>query len=216
MKIGVLGTGMVGKRLAEALIDLGHDVMMGGRSAGSAGDWSAGKTGSFADAAAHADTLILAVRGDVARDVVKLAGGAEALAGKVLIDVTNPLDFSQGFPPTLIEGLQNDTSLGEALQSDLPETHVVKALNTMSNFVMTDPSALAQPTDTFIAGEDADAKARVAALLNEFGWEAPIDLGGIDNARGLEAMLLFWTRAMGPMGGDGMFNLKLVRARGSD
>lgn len=216
MKIGVLGTGMVGKRLAEALIDLSHDVMMGGRSAGSAGDWSACKTGSFADAAAHADTLILAVRGDVARDVVKLAGGAEALAGKVLIDVTNPLDFSQGFPPTLIEGLHNDTSLGEALQSDLPETHVVKALNTMSNFVMTDPGALAQPTDTFIAGEDADAKARVTALLNEFGWEAPIDLGGIDNARGLEAILLFWTRAMGPMGGDGMFNLKLVRARGSD
>ena len=213
MKIGVLGTGMVGVRLADALVAHGHDVKMGGRTAESAAAWNADRAGTFAEAAAHGDVLVLAVRGDAALDAVRAAGGAGALAGKVLMDVTNPLDFSEGFPPKLIEGLQNTASLGEALQAELPDTHVVKSLNTMSNFVMTEPGLLDGPSDTFLAGNDAGAKATVAGILHQFGWEAPIDLGGIEASRGLEAWLLLWTRAMGPMGGNGLFNLRLVRAR---
>lgn len=216
MKIGVLGTGMVGMRLAGALLANGHDVRMGGRTAKTAAAWNVDLADTFADAAAHGEVLVLAVRGDAALDAVRAAGGAGALAGKVLMDVTNPLDFSGGFPPELIEGLQNTYSLGEALQAALPDTHVVKALNTMSNSVMTEPGLLDGPTDTFLAGNDADAKAAVAGILGEFGWKSPIDLGGIEASRGLEAWLLLWTRVLGPMGGNGLFNLRLVRAREAD
>lgn len=215
MRLGILGTGQVGMALAGAFAAKGHDVMVGGRTAEAAEDWAReanGRTGTFADAAAHGEVLILAVRGDVARTAVARAGGADGLSGKVLIDVTNPLDFSQGFPPALIAGLHNDFSLGEALQADLPATRVVKALNTMSHKVMVAPEALEGPSDVFLAGDDPAAKAAVARLLGDLGWSAPVDLGGIAAARGLEAWLLFWTRAMGPLGGDGMFNLRLVRS----
>ena len=221
MRIGILGTGLVGRQLGGALIGLGHKVCLGGRRSGgeAAKSWAAehGATaweGDFETAAAFGELAILAVRGDVALAVVD-AAGEDALRGKVLIDVTNPLDFSDGFPPKLIDGLHNTSSLGEAIQSALPETRVVKALNTMSNMVMVNPGALAELTDVFVAGNDAEAKAEVAALLSEFGWGAPVDLGGIEASRGLEAWLLFWTRAMGPMGGDGMFNIKLVRPPGA-
>lgn len=218
MKIGILGTGMVGRALGTCFTGLGHEVMLGGRSGESGAEWAGGQghhgaAGTFAEAADFADLAVIAVQGGVALDVAETA--RKGLAGKTLIDVTNPLDFSQGFPPRLIDGLLNDTSLGEALQAALPQTRVVKALNTMSNMVMVNPGALAEPTEVFVAGEDAEAKAQVISLLGEMGWEAPVDLGGIAAARGLEAWLLFWTRALGPMGGDGMFNLRLVRAKGS-
>lgn len=215
MRIGILGTGSVGRALADKLLSHGHEIMLGGRSAESGAEWAdaaggSAASGSFAETADFAELAILAVQGGVARDVAATA--KSGLAGKVLIDVSNPLDFSGGFPPTLIEGLNNGYSLGEALQADLPETDVVKTLNTMANAVMVAPEALAEPTEIFIAGNSAEAKVQVAALLAEMGWQAPIDLGGIEASRGLEAFLLLWTRLMGPMGGNGMFNLKLVKA----
>ncbi|MEM9707592.1 MAG: NAD(P)-binding domain-containing protein [Pseudomonadota bacterium] len=218
MRIGILGTGNVGQTLGRAFVANGHDVRLGGRQAGGDGAsaWAAetgekASEGNFADAAAFGEVVVLAAKGEVALDVVA-AAGADALSGKLLIDLTNPLDFSGGFPPKLTEGLQNSTSLGEKVQAALPDTRVVKALNTIAVAVMVNPGALAEPTDIFMAGNDATAKEQVADLLAEFGWSGPVDLGGIEASRGLEAYLLLWTRAIGPMGGNGMFNIKLVRA----
>ncbi|MDJ0825426.1 MAG: NAD(P)-binding domain-containing protein [Rhodobacter sp.] len=216
MQIGVLGTGMVGRALATRLVGLGHDVMMGSRDAMSepAQDWLRAQTGTasvgtFAEAAAHGELAILAVRGDVALDVVDLAG-ATPLKAKVLIDVSNPLDFSQGMPPVLIAHLSNTTSLGEEVQRRLPLTHVVKTLNTMNADVMVHPERVPGPSDVFVCGEDAGAKATVMSLLKSFGWDAPIDLGGISAARGTEAMLPVWLRLWQALG-TADFNFRIVR-----
>ncbi|MDJ0629212.1 MAG: NAD(P)-binding domain-containing protein [Rhodobacter sp.] len=216
MRIGVLGTGMVGRALATRLVGLGHDVKMGSRSAASepAQDWLRAQTGTasagtFAEAAAHGEAVFLAVRGDIALDVLDLAGAAP-LADKILVDVSNPLDFSRGMPPVLIEGLSNTTSLGEEVQSKLPDTRVVKTLNTMNADVMVHPDRVPGRSDVFICGEDAAAKAAVVQLLNEFGWTGPIDLGGISAARGTEAMLPVWLRLWQALG-TADFNFRIVR-----
>ena len=211
MRIGVLGTGMVGKALATRLTELDHEVMMGGRSGESGADWASGAggaSGTFAEAAAHGEISILAVRGDVALGVI---GGevAAALDGKVLLDVSNPLDFSQGMPPRLIPELSNTTSLGEAVQAALPGTRVVKTLNTVNADVMVHPERVPGTHDIFVAGEDAEAKARAVAILREFGWGDPIDLGGIDAARGLESYLPFWVRLWGAVG-HANFNIAIA------
>lgn len=218
MKIAVLGTGMVGKRLADGFLARGHEVIMGARDPANAvaHDWAAGAgkaacAGDFAEAARWGEIVVLAVRGEHAVEAVRLAGGDASLKGKILVDVTNPLDFSRGFPPFLTEGLNNTSSVGEAVQAAAPLARVVKTLNTVSNLVMTDPGRLAEPTDLFVCGNDADAKAEVAGLLAGFGWRPPIDLGGIEAARGTEAWLLLWTRLFGALGTADM-NLRIVRA----
>lgn len=218
MRIAVLGTGEVGRRLADGFAKLGHSVILGARQTDNpaAHDWAraAGDTacaGSFAEAAAAADLAVLAVMGEHAVAAAEAANAGGALDGKILIDVTNPLDFSNGFPPTLTQGLNNSWSLGEAVQAALPKARVVKTLNTVSNLVMTDPGRLAEPTDLFLCGEDSGAKAEVARLLAGFGWRAPIDLGGISAARGTEAWLLLWTRMFAALGTAEM-NLRIVRA----
>ena len=207
---------MVGRALATRLVGLGHDVMMGSRSADSepAQDWLAAQdgtasAGTFAEAAVHGEVVFLAARGDIALDVVDLAG-AEALNGKVLVDVSNPLDFSHGMPPVLIGSLSNTTSLGEEVQRKLPGTHVVKTLNTMNADVMVHPERVPGASDVFLCGDDADAKATVAGLLQSFGWAAPIDLGGIEAARGTEAMLPVWLRLWQALG-TADFNFRVVR-----
>lgn len=219
MKIGILGTGMVGERLATGFAGKGHDVMMAAREAGNdkASAWARetggkARAGTFAEAAGWADLIVLAVLGEHAAEAVRLAGGDATLAGKIVIDVTNPLDFSKGFPPSLTPGLNNTSSAGEAVQAAAPKARVVKTLNTVSNTVMTDPGRLAEPTDLFICGNDPAAKAEVATLLEAFGWRPPIDLGGIDAARGTEAWLLLWTRLFGALDTPDM-NIRLVRAR---
>lgn len=218
MRIAVLGTGAVGKRLASGFHARGHEVTLAARSAGNgdAGAWAdaAGTramAGDFRNAAGWADLVVLAVRGEHAASAVAIAGGDDTLGGKIVIDVTNPLDFSRGFPPTLTEGLNNTTSAGEAVQKAAPAAKVVKALNTVSNALMTEPGRLGAPHDLLICGNDAEAKATVARLLSAFGWGAPIDLGGIEAARATEAWLLLWTRLYGVMGTPD-FNLRLVRA----
>lgn len=215
MQIGILGTGMVGSALANGLVARGHEVKMGAREAGNekAGAWakSAGKAasaGRFSDAAAFGEIVFNATRGDASLDALR-AAGKENLRGKVLVDVANPLDFSRGMPPTLFTAAEGD-SLAERIQNELPDTRVVKALNTINASVMTDPSRVRGPSDLFICGNDAEAKRRVTALLREFGWQNVIDLGDITNARGTEAYLLLWLRLWNALG-TADFNVHVAR-----
>ncbi len=214
-RYGVLGTGTVGQTIATKLVELGHEVMLGSRAAGGekASAWAAeaggsASEGAFADAAEFGETVVNATAGTASLAALELAGAAN-LAGKVLIDVANPLDFSQGMPPTLT--FVNDTSLGEEIQTAVPEARVVKTLNTVNAAVMVSPGDLAEPTDIFVAGNDEAAKAEVAELLASFGWEPGRirDLGEISAARGMEMYLPLWVRLMGPLGGPG-FNARIV------
>lgn len=199
----VLGTGMVGRALAGKLAERGHPVIMGSRTAdnpaGTAWAEHAGKNAScatFADAAAAADVIFLCVKGEHALTVAAAAAeGADATAldGKVLIDVTNPLDFSKGMPPSLY--FRGEDSLGEQIQRAHPDARVVKSLNTVNASVMVDPGRIPGETALFVSGDDADAKATVEAILrDDFGWKHVIDLGDLSTARGTEAYLLLWLR----------------------
>lgn len=214
MRYAVLGTGSVGRALGNKLLSLGHEVCLGSRAADNAEAvrWAteAGERASvatFADAARFGEVAILAVKGEHALAVLELA--RSGLSGKVLIDTTNPLDLSKGFPPRLF--VCNDDSLGEQLQRAAPEVKVVKSLNTLANQLMVEPEQLGGPSEIFVAGNDQEAKAVVRALLASFGHGAAIDLGGIEASRGLEAWLLLWTRLYSVQGTP-LFNLKLVRA----
>jgi len=197
MKIGILGTGDVGQALGTGFITTGDDVKMGAREAGNpkATAWAqkAGpraSAGTFAEAAAFGDVVVLATVG-VAGEAALTAAGLDHLRGKVLIDATNPLDFSQGRPALAING--ND-SAGERIQRLVPDAHVVKAFNIVGNALMFRPSFPDGPPDMFIAGNDAAAKKTVTAILDRFGWPT-IDIGGIEGARYLEAMCLLWVLA---------------------
>lgn len=217
MKIGVFGTGMVGKSIAAKLVERGHEVKMGSRTADNenAAAWvaEAGKKasqGTFADAAAFGELVFNCTSGGASIEVVR-AAGAESLAGKILIDVANPLDFSKGMPPML--SIFNDDSLGERIQRELPDTRVVKALNTINANIMVDPARVPGEHDVFVSGNDAEAKARVASLLKEeFGWKNVIDLGDIGTARGTESYLPLWLRLWGALGTPD-FNIKVVVAK---
>jgi 8-hydroxy-5-deazaflavin:NADPH oxidoreductase len=206
MRIGVLGTGSVGRRIADKLVELGHEVTMGSRSTDNEAlrEWVGGtgagaSGGTFAEAAAAGELLFNCTAGEASLDVLE-AAGAENLAGKILVDVSNPLDFSAGMPPTL--SICNDDSLGERIQAAFPEAKVVKSLNTMNNQVMTEPGRLPGAHNVFVCGEDEGAKETVAELLTEFGWprETIVDLGGIEAARGTEMYLPLWLRLMGALG----------------
>jgi predicted dinucleotide-binding enzyme len=214
MRIGVLGTGMVGTTIGSKLVELGHEVMLGSRMPDNekATAWAAesgGTHGTFADAAAHGELVFNCTAGAGSLAALE-AAGAENLAGKTLVDVSVPLDFSQGFPPTLF--VSNTDSLAEQIQAAFPDARVVKSLNTMNCLVMVDPSRVPGEHDVFVAGNDDDAKAQVAELLGSFGWrEANIlDLGDLTAARGLEMWLPLWLRVYGALG-TGDFNLRIVR-----
>jgi predicted dinucleotide-binding enzyme len=198
MKIGILGTGIVGSTLGTKLVQLGHDVRMGSRTAGNdkAKAWvkqAGGKAseGSFADAAAHAEVVFNCTSGMVSLDALK-AAGAKNLDGKVLVDVANPLDFSKGMPPSL--SVSNTDSLGEQIQRAYPKAKVVKAFNTMNANVMVEPSRVPGQHSAFVCGNDAGAKAQVRDIMESFGWKDLIDLGDITAARGQEMILPFWLR----------------------
>ena len=226
MKIAVLGTGTVGPTIAAALSALGHDVVIGTRDPqatlartepGATGgapfsEWHAAHgeigVGTFADAAAGADVVVNATNG--AGSLAALtAAGAENLAGKVLMDIANPLDFSRGFPPSL--NPVNTDSLGEQIQRAFPEARVVKTLNTMTASVMVDPASVAGGDHSvFVSGNDAAAKEAVAGLLKDFGHRDIIDLGDITTARGAEMILPIWLRVWGALG-TGAFNFKVAR-----
>ncbi|MFB7517781.1 NADPH-dependent F420 reductase [Streptomyces sp. NPDC056144] len=217
MKIAVLGTGEVGRRIAGRLAGLGHEVTLGSRTADNAdaAKWaeeSGGAHGTFADAAASAELVVNATGGLVSLAALE-AAGAENLRGKVLVDVSNPLDFSQGFPPNVVtfDGL----SLAEHLQKAFPEARVVKTLNTMSNTVMVEPGLVPGDHNVFVSGDDEDAKAVVTGLLGSFGWPADrvLDLGDLSSARATEQVLPIWLRLYGVLG-TGDFNFAVSVAKG--
>ena len=215
MKIGVLGTGSVGTTLGSGLAAAGHSVRMGARDANNekARQWAAAagsgaSAGSFADAAGFGEIVFNAVSGAGALEAVR-AAGRDNLRGKVLVDVTNPLDFSKGMPPTLFTASAGD-SLGERVQKELPETKVVKSLNTINANVMLDPRRVGGDSDVFVAGNDADAKKMVTGLLKTFGWSSVVDLGEISAARAMEAYVLFWLQLFQAQKTP-EFNIKIVR-----
>lgn len=216
MKIGVLGTGMVGKTIGTKLVALGHEVKMGSRSATHEGATAWAKeegdkasNGTFADAAAFGELVFNCTSGAGALDALRAAGAAN-LDGKILIDISNPLDFSKGMPPSLFAG--NTDSLGENIQKEFPGAKVVKALNTMNANIMVDPARVADGDhDVFISGNDAKAKATVEDFLTkQFGWKNVIDLGDITTARGTESYLPLWLRLWGALG-SADFNIKIMR-----
>lgn len=221
MKIGILGTGMVGKTLAAKLASLDHDVMLGTRDPSAtstrASDGFPGwhgqhptvKLGTFADTARHGEALINALSGQATLDGLHAAGD-DNLAGKILLDISNPLDFSRGMPPSL--SVCNTDSLGEQIQRAFPRTKVVKTLNTVNANLMVAPGQLADGEHTmFVSGDDATAKVVVAGHLKEwFGWRDVLDLGDITTARGTEMYLPLWVRLWGSLKTP-MFSVRVVR-----
>ena len=226
MRVGVLGTGMVGQSIAAKLAELGHEAMIGTRDpaatvARSEPDPVYGsppfrvwheqhpdvKVGSFAEAAAHSELVVNATAGAASLDALGQAGEAN-LAGKPLLDIANALDFSAGMPPSLL--VANTDSLGERIQRAFPAARVVKTLNTMTALVMVNPEQLAGGDHhVFVCGDDPEAKAQATELLTEFGWRQVIDLGDITAARATEMVLPIWLRLMGTLRTP-MFNLKVV------
>jgi predicted dinucleotide-binding enzyme len=225
MKIAVLGTGTVGRTVAARLFGLGHEVTIGTRDPQATlartepdgmgnppyADWAADHAGvslaTFADAAAAAELVVNATSGHGAMPALE-AAGADNLADKIILDISNPLDFSNGFPPTLF--VKDTDSLGEQVQRAFPQARVVKTLNTLTAELMVHPKNLGQESSVFVSGDDAEAKATVTELLESFGHTDVIDLGDISTARGTEMLLPVWLRLMGAFG-TAAFNFKIVR-----
>ncbi len=217
MKVAVFGTGMVGDTIGSRLIELGHQVMMGSRTASNekatafvAKHKSGASAGTFEDAAKFGEVIFNCTKGENSIDALKLAG--DSINGKIIIDVSNPLDFSKGQPASLLPTLSNTHSLGEEIQRTFPKAKVIKTLNTMWCGLMVNPSMIGGGDHTnFICGNNAEAKATVKALLKEFGWKEQnlLDLGDITNARGTEAVLPIWLRVWGATQ-NGAFNFKVV------
>lgn len=212
MKIGVLGSGMVAQGLSARLAELGHDVVIGTRDAQKLRGWQSSnqkvQIGSFADTAAHGEMVINATNGAASLNALTMAGEAN-LTGKILLDVSNPLDFSNGFPPSLT--VFGNDSLAEQIQRAFPSTIVVKTLNTVTARVMTHPLEVANGDHhVFVSGNDADAKAQVSELLRTFGWIHIFDLGDLSTARGTEAYVILWVRLYGARN-TGMLNIKIMQ-----
>ncbi|MGX9888289.1 NADPH-dependent F420 reductase [Streptomyces sp. NPDC002276] len=217
MRYAVLGTGEVGQALGGKLVELGHQVTLGSRTKDNpaALKWAesvgaGASAGTFAEAAAAAEVIVNAVGGRVALAALE-AAGAEHLDGKVVLDVSNPLAFEDG--RLRLSPVESD-SVGEQIQRAFPHARVVKSLNTVNCQVMVDPSLVPGEHQVFVCGEDAEAKARVTALLGEFGWPAHrvLDLGGIESARAVEMMLPLWVNLFRTLG-HGEFNLEVRSAR---
>jgi hypothetical protein len=203
-RVGVLGSGEVGRRLAGGFASRGAVVMIGTRDTGKAdlGDWlsadGAGiEAGTYAEVAAHGELLVLALLGTAAEQAIADAGPAN-FSGKVVIDAMNPLDFSDGFPPKL--AISGADSLGEQVQRALPDAKVVKAFNTIGNPYFVDPHFSEGLPTMLIAGDDADAKRLVGEVLVDFGWPEPVDIGGIEGSRELEAICILWVKIGGQRG----------------
>lgn len=217
MNISVLGTGSVGQALATKLVSLGHKVFMGTRNIENSlnktepDGWGNPAIGSwiknnpevqlctYKEAVQQgSDLIVFAMNGNAAFDCLN-AVGEDLLDGKTMIDISNPLDFSKGFPPSLT--ICNTESLSEKIQAKYPKLKVVKSLNTMSNPVMVNPSLVSGDHSVFVSGNDETAKSQVVSLLNSFGWknENIIDLGDITTARGTEMMLPVWVRLFGKL-----------------
>ncbi|WP_055587648.1 NADPH-dependent F420 reductase [Streptacidiphilus griseoplanus] len=218
MRFAVIGTGGVGRTLGSRLLTLGHEVALGSRTKDNAAAlaWAeqsgpAGRSGTFADAAAFGEIVVNATSGTVSLQALT-AAGAGNLAGKVLLDVSNPLVFGPDGAVTLDP--VNTDSTGEQIQRAFPEARVVKSLNTCNMEVMVDPARVPGEHNIFVAGDDADAKQQVSQLLHDFGWpqDSVIDMGDITASRGLEMLMPFWLRMMRLLG-HADFNYAIRRAQ---
>jgi 8-hydroxy-5-deazaflavin:NADPH oxidoreductase len=226
VRFGILGTGVVGKTIAARLDGMGHEVMVGTRNPEETTSrtepdaygnppfslWQEEhpeiKLATFSEAADHGEMVVNATAGTVSLEALEQAG-EDNLNGKILVDISNPLDFSGGMPPTL--SVSNTDSLGEQIQRRFPEAKVVKTLHTMNAYLMVDPAQLAGGDHTvFVCGDDAEAKESVTELLRSFGWTDIIDLGDISTARGTEMLLPIWVRLFGALQKP-IFNFKIVR-----
>ncbi|MEX1071998.1 MAG: NAD(P)-binding domain-containing protein [Anaerolineales bacterium] len=226
MKIAVLGTGSVGRAISARLVELGHDVRMGTRNPTESlnrtetdqmgnpplSTWLAQNSKialvTFAEAASGSEWIVNATNGAASLEVLR-AAEAKHLAGKVLIDISNPLGDESGFPPSLF--VSNTDSLGEQIQREFPETKVVKTLNTMNNQLMIHPLKLANGDHSvFLSGNDKAAKESVVELLRTFGWADIVDLGDISTARGPEMYMALWLRMWGALQIP-MFQIKVVK-----
>ena len=194
MKVGILGSGVVGQALAAGFLKYGHEVMVGTRDRSKLAQWAAAnpqaRTGSFADAASFGDLVALAVKGGIAGEVLRSAGAAN-LSGKVVMDVTNPI---ADLPP--VNGVLRffttlDDSLLERLQREFPEARLVKAFNSVGNANMVDPKFPDGRPTMFICGSDSEAKRTVSAVVEQFGWEAA-DMGAVEAARAIEPLCMLW------------------------
>ena len=213
-QIGILGTGTVGKTIGSALIKLGYEVKMGSRTMDNAtaheftqSNGDKASHGTFAEAAQFADVIMNCTMGMASLQALTLAG-RENLSGKTLIDISNPLDFSNGMPPSL--SVCNVDSLGEQIQQALPETNVVKTLNIVNCEVMVNPKKSGGDPTMFVCGNNSSAKELTSNLLKEFGWNDIIDLGDISNARGMEMILPLWVRTYIATK-NGYFGFKIIR-----
>lgn len=195
MKVGIIGSGSVAQDLGRGFIKRRDEVMLGSRSPEKLSEWvqesgSRASAGTMNEAAEHGELLVLAVKGTETAGAIK-AAGAEHFAGKVVIDVTNPLVFEGGIP-ALAYGPTD--SGGEQVQRTLPEARVVKTLNIVNSGQMVDPEVSGGPATMFLAGEDDRAKAMIVGILRDFGWADAVDLGGIDASRELESLCVLWCR----------------------
>ncbi len=215
MKLGIFGTGVVGSTIGTKLVQLGHEVKMGSRTADNpkAADWvkangAKASKGTFSEAAVFGEILFNCTSGMKSIDALKLAG-EKNMDGKILVDVANALDFSKGMPPSL--SVCNTDSLGEQIQRTFPNVRVVKSLNTVNCKLMVDPSLVHGDHDIFVAGNDKAAKEKVTEILREwFGWKSVVDAGDITGARALEMLLPIWVRLMGIFQSPN-FNFKIVK-----
>lgn len=227
MKIAVLGTGMVGQTLAAALAAKGHEVMIGTRDVAKSlatsepnafgmpafGVWhkanAAVSVGTFAQAGTFGDLIVNASNGSTALETLAQAK-LEKAGNKILLDVSNDLDFSKGMPPKSAACDIAGTGLAERIQAAYPNLRVVKSLNTMNAFVMVNPAMVPGDSTVFISGDDTEAKKRVGSILTAFGWTDIMDLGGIATARGVEMLLPLWLTTFGVLG-QPAYNFKVVR-----
>lgn len=220
MKVGILGTGVVGESIASALAGKEHFVMMGSRTANNEKSvgWAkkAGKyasAGTFNEAAIFGDIIFLCLSGEYAMDVVK-GISEETVRNKIIVDITNPLDFTKGMPPRILDGLGNSTSLGEEIQKLLPNSWIVKTLNTMNYKLMVDARLInSGDHNLFVCGNSVDAKNKAMHfLVDNFHWKADrvIDLGGIEMSRCVEAIVPFWVAVYQKLGTP-LFNFKIVQ-----
>jgi predicted dinucleotide-binding enzyme len=228
MKLGILGTGVVGQTIAEKLSQLGHGVMIGTRDKQATltktgkdnfgrppfSEWlksnSKVQFGTYSEAASFGELLVNATSGVGSIEALKMAGEIN-LGEKVLLDASNPLDFSKGMPPSLT--ICNTDSLGELIQRTFPKVKVVKSLNTLTAYLMVNPGLLPEPTNVFLNGNDTSAKNEVRKLLTSLGWGEKdiIDMGDITTARGTEQILPIWVRLWGALQTP-LFNFKIVVA----
>jgi len=192
-KIGIIGSGVVAKVLGSGFIKHGYDVMVGSRDASKLEEWkqqSGGKTGSFADAAAFGDIIVLAVKGGAAISALELAGQAN-LSGKTVIDTTNPIADAPPVNGVLSFTTTLDNSLMEQLQQAFPQAKFVKAFNSVGNISMVNPDFGGIFPTMFICGNDAPSKAAVSLILDKFGWESE-DMGAVEAARAIEPLCMLW------------------------